>query len=57
MGRGVEVLISTKAMLSSYPKSLRNRFEEGCGDAKSLRGRHPLAALGFLFSSLEQTSL
>jgi hypothetical protein len=46
---GVELLISTKTMLSSYQKNLRNRFEEGYGDAKNLRGRHPLAALGFLF--------
>ncbi len=37
---GVEVLISTKTMLSSYAKNLRNRFEEGYGDAKNLRGRH-----------------
>lgn len=46
---GIEVLISTKTMLSSYQKNLRNRFEEGYGDAKNLRGRHPLAALGFLY--------
>lgn len=46
---GVELLISTKTMLSSYQKNLRNRFEEGYGDAKNLRGRHPMAALGFLF--------
>lgn len=46
---GVELLVSTKTMLSSYQKNLRNRFEEGYGDAKNLRGRHPLAALGFLF--------
>lgn len=46
---GIELLISTKTMLSSYAKNLRNRFEEGYGDAKNLRGRHPLAALGFLF--------
>lgn len=46
---GVELLISTKTMLSSYQKNLRNRFEEGYGDAKNLRGRHPLAALGFVF--------
>ena len=46
---GVEVLISTKTMLSSYQKNLRNRFEEAYGDAKNLRGRHPLASLGFLF--------
>lgn len=46
---GVEILISTKTMLSSYQKNLRNRFEEGYGDAKNLRGRHPLASLGFLY--------
>jgi hypothetical protein len=46
---GVEVLISSKTMLSSYQKNLRNRFEEAYGDAKNIRGRHPLAALGFLF--------
>jgi hypothetical protein len=46
---GVELLISTKTMLSSYQKNLRNRFEEGYGDAKNLRGRHPLASLGFAF--------
>lgn len=46
---GVELLVSTKTMLSSYQKNLRNRFEEGYGDAKNIRGRHPLAALGFLF--------
>lgn len=46
---GVELLVSTKTMLSSYQNNLRNRFEEGYGDAKNIRGRHPLAALGFLF--------
>jgi hypothetical protein len=46
---GVELLVSTKTMLSSYQKNLRNRFEEGYGDAKNLRGRHPLAVLGFLY--------
>lgn len=47
-------------MLSSYQKNLRNRFEEGYGDAKNLRGRHPLASLGFLFvagSDIPSTSL
>lgn len=47
--RGVEVLISTKSMLSSYGNNLRNRFEESYGDAKNLRGRFPLAALGFVY--------
>lgn len=46
---GVELLISTKTMFSSYQNNLRNRFEEGYGDAKNLRGRHPLASLGFIF--------
>jgi hypothetical protein len=47
--RGPELLVSTKTMLSSYGKNLRNRFEEAYGDAKNLRGRFPLLALGFLF--------
>lgn len=57
---GVELLISTKTMLSSYSKNLRNRFEEGYGDAKNLRGRHPLSSLGFLFlagADIPETSL
>lgn len=57
---GVELLISTKTMLSSYQKNLRNRFEEGYGDAKNLRGRHPLAALGFFYivgSDIPDTAL
>lgn len=47
--RGPELLVSTKTMLSSYGKNLRNRFEEAYGDAKNVRGRFPLVALGFLF--------
>lgn len=47
--RGAELLVSTKSMLSSYGKNLRNRFEESYGDSANLRGRHPLCALGFLF--------
>lgn len=47
--RGPEILISTKTMLSSFRNNLPNRFEESYGDAKNLRGRHPLASLGFLF--------
>lgn len=46
---GIEVMISTKTMLSSFAKNLRNRFEEAYGDARNLRTRHPLAALGFLY--------
>ncbi len=46
---GPEVLISTKTMVSSFGKNLASRFEEAYGDAKNLRGRHPLAAIGFAF--------
>jgi hypothetical protein len=47
--RGPEILISTKAQLSSFGKNLPNRFEEAYGDAANLRARYPLAAVGFLF--------
>jgi hypothetical protein len=47
--RGPEILISTKAQLSSFGKNLPNRFEEAYGDAGNLRARYPLAAVGFLF--------
>lgn len=46
---GPEILISTKTMGSSFGKNLANRFEEAYGDAKNLKGRHPLATLGFFF--------
>jgi len=47
--RGPELLISTKSMVSSFRNNLPNRFEESYGDAKNLRGRYPLVALGFMF--------
>lgn len=47
--RGPELLVSTKTMSSSFGKNMSNRFEEAYGDAKNLRGRYPLAAMGFLF--------
>lgn len=47
---GPEVLISTKRMDSSYGNNAANRVEESYGDAKNLRQRHPLAALGFLLA-------
>jgi hypothetical protein len=47
--RGPELLVSTKRMDSSFGKNALNRIEESYGDAKNLRGRHPLAAIGFLF--------
>ena len=46
---GPELLISTKRMDSSYGKNAPNRVEESYGDAKNLRLRHPLAALGFVY--------
>jgi len=46
---GPELLISTKRMDSSFAKNAPNRIEESYGDAKNLRLRHPLAALGFMF--------
>lgn len=46
---GPELLVSTKRMDSSYGKNAANRVEESYGDAKNLRLRHPLAALGFAF--------
>jgi hypothetical protein len=47
--RGPELLISTKAQLSSFGKNLPNRFEEAYGDAGNLRGRYPLTAIGYFF--------
>ncbi len=47
--RGAELLVSTKTMAASFRKNLPNRFEEAYGDAKNLRGRYPLVAMGFLF--------
>ena len=47
--RGPELLVSTKSMVSSFRNNLPNRFEESYGDAKNLRGRFPLVAMGFLF--------
>ena len=43
------MLVSTKRMDPSYGKNAPNRIEESYGDAKNLRLRHPLAALGFVF--------
>lgn len=46
---GPELLLSTKAMTSSFGKNLANRYEEAYGDAANLRARYPLAAVGFYF--------
>ena len=42
-------MLSTKTMVSSFANNLPNRFEEAYGDAGNLRGRYPLAAVGFFF--------
>lgn len=47
--RGPDVLISTKTMFSSYRKNLKNRHEEAVGEVKSLRARHPMAAMGYAY--------
>lgn len=46
---GPEVLVSTKRMDGSIGNNAANRIEESYGDVKNLRGRHPLAGLGFVF--------
>ncbi|WP_411700465.1 hypothetical protein [Conyzicola sp.] len=47
---GPEILISTKRMDSSFGNNAANRVEESYGDAKNLRQRHPLSALGFVYA-------
>ncbi|MFC5932061.1 hypothetical protein D6T64_01190 [Cryobacterium melibiosiphilum] len=47
---GPEILVSTKRMDSSYGKNVTNLVAESYGDAKNLRLRHPMAALGFLIA-------
>ena len=47
---GIELMISTKSMLGSYGKNLRNRFEESFGDAINLKQRFPLGVFGFMFA-------
>lgn len=46
--RGPELLVSTKRMDSSIANNALNRIEESYGDAHNLRGRHPLAAIGYV---------
>jgi hypothetical protein len=47
--RGPDLLVSTKTMFSSYRKNLKNRHEEAVGEVKSLRARHPMAAMGYAY--------
>ncbi len=46
---GPELMVSTKRMDSSFGNNAANRVEESYGDAKNLRLRHPMAALGFVY--------
>lgn len=46
---GPQLLVSTKTMSGSFAKNIGNRFEEAYGDAKNLRGRYPMASIGFFF--------
>lgn len=55
--RGPELIVSTKTMDRSFGKNLKNRFEEFVGDARNLRRRYPLAAIGVVYvvrSAIEQ---
>lgn len=47
--RGPDLLISTKSMFGSYRKNLKNRHEEAVGEVSSLRRRHPMAAMGYVY--------
>ncbi|WP_100522959.1 hypothetical protein [Mycobacteroides abscessus] len=47
--RGPDLLISTKTMFSSYGKNLKNRHEEAVGEVSSLRRRHPMATMGYVY--------
>ncbi len=47
--RGVEIMVSTKAMTGSFGNNMNNRWEEFVGDLRNIRGRFPLAALGIVF--------
>ncbi|MDA0163143.1 hypothetical protein OM076_22910 [Solirubrobacter ginsenosidimutans] len=47
--RGPELLVSTKTMFSSYRNNFKNRHEEAVGEVSTLRRRHPMAAMGFVF--------
>lgn len=46
--RGPELLVSTKRMDSSLSNNALNRIEESYGDAHNLRGRYPMAAIGYV---------
>lgn len=52
--RGPELLVSSKRMHSSLSNNAFNRIEESYGDAHNLRGRYPLAAIGYVLLIREQ---
>lgn len=47
--RGPDVLISSKSQFSSYLNNKNNRYEEAIGEAKNLRDRYPMAAMGYAY--------
>lgn len=47
--RGPDVLVSGKSQFSSYLNNKNNRYEEAIGEAKNLRDRYPLAAMGYAY--------
>jgi hypothetical protein len=46
--RGPELIVSTKSITSSYGNNITNRWEEATGDLANIRGRFPLATIGFV---------
>jgi hypothetical protein len=47
--RGPDVLISSKSQFSSYLNNKNNRYEEAIGEARNLRDRYPMAAMGYAY--------
>jgi hypothetical protein len=47
--RGPDVLVSGKSQFSSYLNNKNNRYEEAIGEARNLRDRYPLAAMGYAY--------
>lgn len=47
--RGPDVLVSGKSQFSSYLNNKNNRYEEAIGEAKNLRDRYPMAAMGYAY--------
>lgn len=47
--RGPDVLVSSKTQFTSYLNNKNNRYEEAIGEAKNLRDRYPMAAMGYAY--------